>query len=140
MAKLTLILEDGIKDGNKVVTGGFQVEDAPQPIAPNMPVESTPAQLYMTAIQRMWECDAFTPMLRLAVPDLLYRNKKLQEAKERMESGGMPIAPPAANQDTEPPADVPDAPVGATPGAAVEDAEPEAPPAAPTPGDLKLVG
>lgn len=147
MARMTLTIEDAIQDGNAVIKGAFEVKDAPLPIAPGLPAESSPAQIYMTCIQRMWDSGVFNSMLRLAVPDLLFKNEQIKAAKAQMESGGMPLAgapeaPPAANDADGPPEGTQnvETPVGATPGAAVQDAEFEDLPPDVSKGDLKLVG
>jgi hypothetical protein len=95
MAKLTLTIEDGHQDGQQVVKGRFDIADAPMPAAPGLPAESTPAQLFMTTIQRLWDTGVINAMFKLAVPDLLYKNDRLREAQAKIESGGMPLPVPA---------------------------------------------
>lgn len=91
MAKVILILEDVNKDGQALVQGEFKVEGAPIPAAPGLPAESTPAQLLMTTIQRMWDCNMVQATLRMAVPDLLFKNSRLKEQQAKMDSGSMPL-------------------------------------------------
>lgn len=116
MAKVTLTIEDDFKDGNSVIKGAFNTEDGPAPLAPNLPPIATPAQMYMATIQRLWDQGVFNSLIRLCVPDMLYRNEQVKAQLARMESGSAILNAPGAPS--------------AAPGPIIEGTAVELPPAA----------
>lgn len=111
MAKLTLMIQDETKEGQQLITGRFDIEDAPQPPAPGLPAMSTPAQMFMTCIQRLWDAGVINAMLKLAVPDLLYKNQRLQDSAAKREIGGVPLPVMEGTVNAEQPAEAPQSPV-----------------------------
>lgn len=88
MAKITLSVEDTMKDGQQAIKGRFDTEGAPEAVN-GMPPLSTPAQMYMEAIKRLWDAGMFNTVIRLVVPDLLYKNDMIKKQRlAAMEAAG----------------------------------------------------
>lgn len=131
MAKLVLVLEDAFQNGDPIVKGSFTTEDAPKPDGSGLPPPFTPAQMFMATMQRLWDAGAVNALVRLSVPDMIYKNQAIEKAvieRAKAEAGPNDAAiaaavgaglPPVAN-DAAPAAEAPaaDAAVAeATPGA-----------------------
>lgn len=81
MSKCILTIEDDFKDGQPIIRGKFDVVDVPVS-HDGGPVEITPAQLYIETIKRLWDAGSINTFVRMAVPDLLYKNNMLQQQKQ----------------------------------------------------------
>lgn len=117
MAKLTLTLEDGFKDGKPIVKGGFDASDLPQPVN-GLPTKTTPAQQYMETVRRLWEHGVIDGLVRLVIPDVLYKNHMIEQQEKQRAIPAATIVQAAEEIPAEEPAAA-DTAIGgeATPGA-----------------------